>query len=140
MVHKHKPSALDSALVNNADKDLWLPETKEVAGDQVIHVLPKHLDPQAEVIVLVASAPVLAGKKNDLNSSSILDFVVSYPEESDLSTPTLSKTTNLKPLVDKAHPSGPADGAVSNGQQSMIIAVAYLDQVSQAAQDRPPNV
>ena len=128
VVHKHKPSALDSALVSNADKDTWLPETKEVAGDQVIHVMPKHLDPQAEVIVFVASAPVLPGKKNDLNSSSLLDFVVSYPEEADLSTPTLSNTTHLKALVDQDHPSGPAEGAVSNGQQSMIIAVAYLDQ------------
>lgn len=48
-IHKHKPSALDGALVSSLDKDLWTEGTQEVPGDEVIHVRPKQLDPQAEV-------------------------------------------------------------------------------------------
>ncbi len=52
VVHKHKPSALDSAIVTSHDKDAWLEGTSEVFGAAVsdaIHVRPKHLDPLAEV-------------------------------------------------------------------------------------------
>ena len=49
VVHKHKPSALDAAVVTAADRELWPEGTHEVPGDEVIHVRPKQLDPKAEV-------------------------------------------------------------------------------------------
>lgn len=49
VVHKHKPSALDFAIVSSRDKDIWPEGLQEVVGDDVIHVLPKKLDPAAEV-------------------------------------------------------------------------------------------
>lgn len=49
VVHKHKPSALDFAIVSSRDKDIWPEGVQEVVGDDVIHVLPKKLDPAAEV-------------------------------------------------------------------------------------------
>jgi hypothetical protein len=48
-VHKHKPSALDAAVVSGEDRELWPEGTHEVPGDEVIHVRPKQLDPKAEV-------------------------------------------------------------------------------------------
>jgi hypothetical protein len=49
VVHKYKPSALDFALVSNRDKELWLEGTQDLEGDEVIHVLPKKLEPGCEV-------------------------------------------------------------------------------------------
>eukprot|EP00195_Chlamydomonas_chlamydogama_P005623 CAMPEP_0202898432 /NCGR_PEP_ID=MMETSP1392-20130828/6957_1 /ASSEMBLY_ACC=CAM_ASM_000868 /TAXON_ID=225041 /ORGANISM="Chlamydomonas chlamydogama, Strain SAG 11-48b" /LENGTH=338 /DNA_ID=CAMNT_0049584357 /DNA_START=110 /DNA_END=1123 /DNA_ORIENTATION=- len=122
----HKPSALDGAIVTNKDRAYWSEDVQDVVGDDVIHVLPKKLDPAAEVIVLVASAPLIPGKANDLNSSSKLEFVVSYPDDEDHVTLKNSQVTDLKPSVSAPHPSG--SKGLGNGQQSIIVAVAYLDQ------------
>lgn len=48
-VNKHKPSALEYALVSSREKAGWLEGTYELPGDDVIHVLPKKLDSSAEV-------------------------------------------------------------------------------------------
>ena len=49
MVNLHKPSALDSAVVSSRDKSYWPEGTLAVEGDEVITVLPKKMDPAAEV-------------------------------------------------------------------------------------------
>ncbi|GAX84197.1 hypothetical protein CEUSTIGMA_g11620.t1 [Chlamydomonas eustigma] len=82
VINKHKPSALDSAIVTSHDRDVWLDGTNEVFGtfaDEAIHVRPKRLDPTAEVIVLVASVPYIPGQASDLSMNSKLEFIVSYP-------------------------------------------------------------
>jgi hypothetical protein len=65
VVNKHKPSAMDSAIVTSHDRDVWLGGTNEVFGtfaDEAIHVRPKKLDPAAEVrmhsILIVYSSEV----------------------------------------------------------------------------------
>ena len=49
VVHRLKPSALDGAVCSGRDADTWPEGTQDVPGDDVIHVRPKLLDPQAEV-------------------------------------------------------------------------------------------
>ena len=49
VAHVHKPSALKEAVVTHRDRGIWPDECQQVPGDDVIHVLPKQLDPAAEV-------------------------------------------------------------------------------------------
>jgi hypothetical protein len=49
VVHAHKPSALMGAVVSSREPSMWPAECQAVPGDDVIHVLPKQLDPSAEV-------------------------------------------------------------------------------------------
>jgi len=126
-VHPHKPSALEFALVSNRDKDCWLEGTQDLPGDDVIHVLPKKLDPAAEVIALVVSAPHKTGRANDLSCSSLLELVVSYQSEGEHGELTNHKKADLKPYVSEPHPDGAQHG-LGNGQQSMLAALVYLDK------------
>lgn len=49
VVHVHKPTALMGAVVTAREPSMWPEECQAVPGDDVVHVLPKHLDPAAEV-------------------------------------------------------------------------------------------
>lgn len=49
VVHLHKPTAMDGALCTSRDKTYWPEECQALEGDEVIHMLPKKLDPSAEV-------------------------------------------------------------------------------------------
>lgn len=48
-VHVHKPTALEGSVCTAAEPSMWPEGTQAVEGDQVIHILPKRLVPQAEV-------------------------------------------------------------------------------------------
>jgi len=56
VVHSHKLSALMGAVCSGHDKSLWLEGCAPVPGDDVIHVMPKKLDPAAEVRAPLLSA------------------------------------------------------------------------------------
>lgn len=49
VVHCHKPSAIDGALVSSRDKGYWPEGCQAVEGDDVIHFLPKLVGPPVEV-------------------------------------------------------------------------------------------
>jgi hypothetical protein len=57
-----------------------------------------------QAIVLVASAPLVPGRSNDLNSTSKLELIVSYPDEEDRAKLVNHKKSNLKYTVDAPHP------------------------------------
>lgn len=77
-LHARKPTALDGALVKGFEKQALPEETVQVEGDDVIYMFPKKFERQVEVLLFVASAPSIPGKKHDLDSSSKLEFAVSY--------------------------------------------------------------
>lgn len=53
-------------------------ETVPCEGDDLIYMFPKKFERQVEVLLFVASAPAIPGKKHDLGSSERLEFAVSY--------------------------------------------------------------
>ncbi|PNW85872.1 hypothetical protein CHLRE_03g201900v5 [Chlamydomonas reinhardtii] len=110
-LHARKPTALDGALVKGFEKQALPEETVQVEGDDVIYMFPKKFERQVEVLLFVASAPSIPGKKHDLDSSSKLEFAVSY---SDVGGQAFNQSFDLKPLA--------AQGGVS----SIIVAVMYL--------------
>lgn len=77
-LHIRKPTALEGALVKGFEKQALPEGTLPVEGDDVIYMLPKMFERQVEVLMFVASAPAIPGKKHDLSSSSKLEFAVSY--------------------------------------------------------------
>lgn len=49
VVHVHKPTALMGAVCTHREPSMWPEECQSVPGDDVVHVLPKKMDPSAEV-------------------------------------------------------------------------------------------
>ncbi|EFJ41265.1 hypothetical protein VOLCADRAFT_121654 [Volvox carteri f. nagariensis] len=115
-LHVRKPTALDGALVKGFEKQALPEETVPVEGDDVIYMFPKMFERQVEVLVFVASAPEIPGKKHDLSSSSKLEFAVSY---TDVSGQAFNQSFDIKSLT---LPAGAPEGQVS----SIIVAVMYL--------------
>ncbi|GIL89419.1 hypothetical protein Vretifemale_17222 [Volvox reticuliferus] len=115
-LHVRKPTALDGALVKGFEKQALPEETVTVEGDDVIYMFPKMFERQVEVLMFVASAPAIPGKKHDLSSSSKLEFAVSY---TDVSGQAFNQSFDLKSLT---QPASGSEAPVS----SIIVAVMYL--------------
>ncbi|KXZ43972.1 hypothetical protein GPECTOR_76g793 [Gonium pectorale] len=116
-LHARKPTALDGALVKGFEKQALPEETVPVQGDDVIYMFPKKFERQVEVLMFVASAPAIPGKKHDLSSSGKLEFAVSYTDESGQA---FNQSYDLKPLT------RPVPGVVEGPVSSIVVAVMYL--------------
>jgi hypothetical protein len=77
-LNARKPIALDGALVKGSEPQALPEEAQPVSGDDVIYMFPKRFERQVEVLMFVASAPSVPGKKFDLGSSAGLEFAVTY--------------------------------------------------------------
>ncbi|GFR40656.1 hypothetical protein Agub_g1241 [Astrephomene gubernaculifera] len=115
-LHARKPTALDGALVKGFEKQALPEEAVPVEGDDVIYMFPKKFERQVEVLMFVASAPTIPGKKHDLSSTGKLEFAVSY---TDTNGKTFNQTFDLKSLT---QPAAGTEGPVS----TIIVAVMYL--------------
>jgi len=120
VVHVHKPTALMGAICTHREPSMWPEECQAVPGDDVVHVLPKKLEPGCEAIVLVASVGKNPGRKQDLRAAPKLEFAVTFADDEEHRELKFSVPRNLLPLVPALVDDGKA--------QSIILAVCYLDQ------------
>lgn len=70
----------------------------------------------------MASAPLVPGRANDLNSTSRLELIVSYPNEEEHDKLVNDKKSNLKYTVDAPHPLVREGGAVQGRMHSVRVA------------------
>lgn len=114
-VQFNNSSALKGAVKHSRDRGL--PKDDAVEGDEAVHVYPWKLAPECEVMLFVASAPLLPVRRSDLGLTGNLALTISSREKG--KPAEVNAQVDLSQLVADAK-----DGSsmLSNGHQSMIVA------------------
>ncbi len=119
-MHAHKATALFGAISTHREPSLWPEGCQAVPGEDVVHVMPKLLEPKAEVLVLVASVAHNPGQAQSLASAAKVELTITFATEDDNRALDNHVTVNLTDT---------ARYLASQGQgQSMLLGVVFLDQ------------